>query len=99
VILVANEGVDRPVVERLRQEDHDVVYEAELSPSITDEEVLELANTRSAVLLTESVTQLNDMRMRGAWLTHHIAGFLTFATNGLVLGLAVRLSEVRSGDA
>jgi len=52
VILVANEGVDRPVVERLRQDDHDVVYVAELSPSITDEEILQLANARSAVLLT-----------------------------------------------
>jgi len=52
VILVANEGVDRPVVERLRQDDHDVVYVAELSPSITDEEILQLANVRSAVLLT-----------------------------------------------
>ena len=52
MILVANEGVDRPVVERLRQDDHHVVYVAELSPSITDEEILELANARSAVLLT-----------------------------------------------
>ena len=50
--LVANEGVDRPVVEHLRQDGHDVVYVAELSPSITDEEILQLANARSAVLLT-----------------------------------------------
>jgi len=52
VNLVANEGVDRPVVERLRQDGHDVVYVAELSPSITDEEVLQEANARTAVLLT-----------------------------------------------
>jgi predicted nuclease of predicted toxin-antitoxin system len=52
VNLVANEGVDRPVVERLRQDGHDVVYVAELSPSITDEEILQQANARSAVLLT-----------------------------------------------
>ena len=50
--LVANEGVDRPVVERLRQDGHDVVYVAELSPGTTDEEVLQQADTRSAVLLT-----------------------------------------------
>ena len=50
--LVANEGVERQVVERLRQDGHDVVYVAELSPSITDEEVLRQANARSAVLLT-----------------------------------------------
>jgi predicted nuclease of predicted toxin-antitoxin system len=52
VNLVANEGVDRPVVERLRQDGHDVVYVADLSPSITDEEVLQQANARGAVLLT-----------------------------------------------
>jgi predicted nuclease of predicted toxin-antitoxin system len=52
VNLVANEGVDRPVVERLRQDGHDVVYVAELSPSITDAEVLQQANAHSAVLLT-----------------------------------------------
>ncbi len=50
--LVADKGVDRPVVERLRQDGHDVVYVAELSPSIPDEDVLNEANARSAVLLT-----------------------------------------------
>ena len=50
--LVADEGVDRPVVERLRQDGHDVVYVAELSPSIPDEAVLQQANARSAVLVT-----------------------------------------------
>ena len=50
--LVADEGVDRPVVERLRQDGHDVVYVAELSPSIADEEVLQQANARNAILVT-----------------------------------------------
>ena len=50
--LLADEGVDRPVVERLRQDGHDVLYVAESSPSVSDEEVLEQANSRSAVLLT-----------------------------------------------
>jgi hypothetical protein len=40
------------VVERLRQDGHDVVYVAELSPSVGDEEVLQQTNARSAVLLT-----------------------------------------------
>jgi len=52
VNLVADEGVDRPVVERLRRDGHEVVYVAELSPSVADEAVLHLANARSAVLLT-----------------------------------------------
>ena len=50
--LVADEGVDRPVVEQLRQDGHDVVYVAELSPSLPDDEVLQQANARSAVLMT-----------------------------------------------
>ncbi|MFO0965894.1 MAG: DUF5615 family PIN-like protein [Gemmataceae bacterium] len=52
MILFADESVDRPIVERLRQDGHDVGYVAELSPSITDEEVLSDANSRNALLLT-----------------------------------------------
>ncbi len=50
--LLADEGIDWAVVDRLRREGHDVVYIAELSPSITDEEVLREANDRAALLLT-----------------------------------------------
>jgi predicted nuclease of predicted toxin-antitoxin system len=50
--LVADESVDRPVVERLRLDGHDVVWIAELSPSIMDDEVLREANDRNALLLT-----------------------------------------------
>lgn len=50
--LFADESVDRPVVERLREDGHDIVYVAELAPSITDDEVLREANSRSAVLMT-----------------------------------------------
>lgn len=38
--LVADEGVDRQIVNLLRSEGHDVVYVAELSPGIPDAEVL-----------------------------------------------------------
>jgi predicted nuclease of predicted toxin-antitoxin system len=50
--IVADEGVDRQVVEALRGENHDVTYIAELAPGISDEEVLQLANERDALLLT-----------------------------------------------
>ena len=50
--LIADEGVDRVVVERLRGDGHDVVYVAELSPSVADEEVLRQANVRNALLIT-----------------------------------------------
>jgi predicted nuclease of predicted toxin-antitoxin system len=53
MMLLADESVDRPIVERQRQDGHNTVYVAELSPSVTDDEVLQEANNRDALLLTE----------------------------------------------
>ena len=50
--LVADESVDGPIVQRLRDDGYDVLYVAELSPSVTDDEVLRQANDREALLLT-----------------------------------------------
>lgn len=50
--LVADEGVDWAIVASLRADGHDVVYVAELSPSITDEAVLDLANGDERILVT-----------------------------------------------
>lgn len=50
--IVADEGVDRQIVEELRRASHEVTYVAEVTPGINDDEVLELANERGAVLLT-----------------------------------------------
>lgn len=49
---VADEGVDRQIVDRLRQNGHTVVYVAELSPSISDDEVLQQANDHHGTLIT-----------------------------------------------
>ena len=51
--LVADEGVDRAVVERLRRGGHEVVYVAELSPSVTDEGVLQEASATKAEIAAE----------------------------------------------
>jgi predicted nuclease of predicted toxin-antitoxin system len=53
MILLADESVDQPIVERLRNDGHDTMYVAEFSPSITDDQVLQEANDRNALLLTE----------------------------------------------
>jgi predicted nuclease of predicted toxin-antitoxin system len=50
--LVADEGIDLQVAERLRNDGHDVLYVAEMDPGIDDEAVLAVANERNAVLLT-----------------------------------------------
>lgn len=50
--LLADEGVDRQIVERLRQEGYSVLYIAEMDPGISDDQVLEKANQAEALLLT-----------------------------------------------
>ncbi len=50
--LVADEGVDRQIVQRLRTDGHEVEYVAEMAPGLPDDEVLLGAVSRGAVLLT-----------------------------------------------
>ena len=50
--LVADESIEAQIVERLRGDGHAVPYVAEMSPSVTDNEVLSLANNSDSPLLT-----------------------------------------------
>ncbi len=50
--ILADEGVDRPIVVRLRQSGYQVWYVAEMELGISDETVLDLANREGAILLT-----------------------------------------------
>lgn len=52
MIFFCDEGVDRHVVLRLRMDGFETHYVAELSPSISDDVVLERANALGAVLVT-----------------------------------------------
>jgi predicted nuclease of predicted toxin-antitoxin system len=49
---VADESVDGPIVSGLRQDEHNVFYIAESSQGLSDDEVLNEANVRAAVLVT-----------------------------------------------
>ncbi len=49
---VADENLDRQIVERLRQDGHQVRYVAEMASGVSDQEVLNVANNEQAVLLT-----------------------------------------------
>lgn len=51
--ILADEGVDREIVLRLRDDGHDVTYVAEMDPGISDEVVLARANAQGAILLTQ----------------------------------------------
>ena len=50
--LLADESVDRQIVDRLRWDSHQVWYVAEMEPGISDDAVLDLANQKEALLLT-----------------------------------------------
>lgn len=49
---LADEGVDRPIVGRLRQNGHQVLYVAEFEPGTSDDVILSQANDLHAPLLT-----------------------------------------------
>ena len=49
---LVDESVDRQVVDSLREDNHFVLYVAEMEPGISDESVLNLANQREALLVT-----------------------------------------------
>ena len=50
--LLADESVDRPIVDRLREDGHTIRYIADSDPGIDDDAVLHQANRSGAVLIT-----------------------------------------------
>lgn len=62
--LLADESVDGPIVEALRQSGHSVTYVAEFTPGIADEEVLREANGRSALLITRAFSVISPHQVR-----------------------------------
>jgi predicted nuclease of predicted toxin-antitoxin system len=52
VKIVADESVDKQIVDRLRADGHEVLFVAELDPGIDDEEVLLRSRQATAILLT-----------------------------------------------
>lgn len=49
---VADENIDRQIVESLRREGHVIWYVAEMDPGVSDQDVLNLANHEHAILIT-----------------------------------------------
>jgi predicted nuclease of predicted toxin-antitoxin system len=86
VNLLADESVDRQIVDRLRQEGHAVRYIAEVEPGISDDRVLDLANQEADVLLTAD-KDFGELVFR--------RGRLTF---GILLIRLAGLSPTRKAD-
>jgi len=53
--LVADEGIDRQIVELLRAREYVVLYVAELAPGLDDDSVLAAASKSGALLLTHDL--------------------------------------------
>jgi predicted nuclease of predicted toxin-antitoxin system len=52
VKIVADESVDFPIIRKLRENDFEVVAVVEVCPSVSDTEVLQLANELQSIILT-----------------------------------------------
>ncbi len=51
--VIADEGVDKPIVDALRMEGFDVLYILETNQGADDEFILSLANEEQRILLTQ----------------------------------------------
>jgi predicted nuclease of predicted toxin-antitoxin system len=85
--LLADESVDRQIVERLRQDGHEVLYVAEMEPGIPDDVVLERANQISALLVTAD-KDFGELIFKDKRLT----------TNGVILLRLAGLSAQRKAE-
>lgn len=90
---VADESVDRLIVERLRREGYQVSYVAELEPGMLDEAVLNLANQETALLLTAD-KDFGEMVICQRLHTHGVAlrrlAGLTPARKAEIVALAIK---------
>jgi predicted nuclease of predicted toxin-antitoxin system len=71
VNFVADENIDRQIVERLREDGHTVIYVAEMDPGIPDEDVIRLADMRSSTLITAD-KDFGELVFRQALVTHGV---------------------------
>jgi predicted nuclease of predicted toxin-antitoxin system len=52
MIFLADENLDFPIINALRNEGYDVLSISELSPAINDNDVMKIANSENRILLT-----------------------------------------------
>lgn len=86
MIFFADESVDRQIIERLRQDGHQVLDVTELDPGISDDKVLSMANESDAILLT-SDRDFGDLVFRQRRLA-----------NGIVLIRLAGLSSIKKAE-
>jgi predicted nuclease of predicted toxin-antitoxin system len=93
VNILADESVDQPVVDRLREDGHHVLAIAEMQPSIPDDAVLTIANQQEALLLTADKDfgelVFRQCRVSAGVLLIRLAG-LSPATKAMLVSAVVR---------
>jgi len=52
MIFLADENIDLQIVQKIRADGHDVLFVCEMEPGIRDDQVLDLANRKNAILIT-----------------------------------------------
>lgn len=68
---IADENIDRQIVDLLCQDGHKILNIAELDPGISDDEVLVMANRESALLLTAD-KDFGELVFRLGRITHGV---------------------------
>lgn len=96
---LADESVDRPIVERLRQEGYQVAYIVEVGPGMSDDEVLQLANQEAALLLTADkdfgeLVFRQRLHMHGIVLIRLAGQSPTHKAESVALALRAHLAEL-----
>ena len=61
--IVADENIDKEIVDRLRADGHDVLFIAETNPGIDDEMVLSRSRQTDGVLLTQVRHDIDSFRL------------------------------------
>ena len=90
---VADEGVDRQIVEGLRADGHTAIYIAEMDPGISDENVLRLTNQQSAILITAD-KDFGELVFRQAFATYGVL-FIRLAGPSRALKAEMTSSAIR----
>lgn len=101
--LIADESVDRQIVDELRRSGHKVVYIAEVDPSISDNEVFDIANKINALLVTadkdfgEIVFRDGRIASKGVILLR-LAGLSPTLKSGIVLNAIKENEPILAGS-
>lgn len=98
---IADEGVEAPVVGRLRDLGHSVWYVAEMEPGMTDEAVLLLTGHQMAILITNDkdfgALVFQQRQATGGVLLLRLAGLTTRMKADLVAQIVAAYGNELSG--